>query len=330
MTAEFEKFLASIKKDPAFISVGFTNWKEAVAAFKRHMNNACHREAVEAIEILPKQVKDIGELCNTLVSKEKAANSAMFKRILQNLCFLARQGLTFRGHGSGIDSNFTQLLQLRSYGCPEILKWMAKKTNKYTSADMQNECLAEQMALYLVRQICRNVATNGFYTIMADECIDVSNEEQFTICLRWVDEELVDHEDVLGLYKLDAIDAGSLVHAIDDVLIKRAHLSHGQCRGQCYDGASNMTGSKSGVAKQIQEKESRAVLTHCYGHALNLAISDTIKQSKLCRDSMDTVFEVSKLIRFSPKQNAGSRLKFQEMKMAILWVFGHFVQLDRL
>ena len=104
------------------------------------MNNACHREAVEAIEILPKQVKDIGELCNTLVSKEKAANRAMFKRILQNLCFLARQGLTFRGHGSGIDSNFTQLLQLRSYGCPEILKWMAKKTNKYTSADMQNEC----------------------------------------------------------------------------------------------------------------------------------------------------------------------------------------------
>ena len=91
-----------------------------------------------------------------------------------------------------------------------------------------------------------------------------------------------------------------------------------------------MTGSKSGVAKQIQEKESRAVLTHCYGHALNLAISDTIKQSKLCRDSMDTAFEVSKLIRFSPKRNVGSRLKFQEMKMVILWVFGHFVQLDGL
>ena len=130
---------------------------------------------------------------------------------------------------------------------------MAKKTNKYTSADMQNECL-EQMALYLVTQICRNVATNGFYTIMADECTDVSNKEQFTICLRWVDEELVDHEDVLGLYKVDAIDAGSLVHAIDDVLIKRAHLSYGQCRDQCYDGASNMTESKSGVAKQIQQK----------------------------------------------------------------------------
>ena len=139
---------------------------------------------------------------------------------------------------------------------------------------------------------------------MADECTDVSNKEQFTICLRWIDEELVDHEDVLGLYKVDAIDAGSLIHAIDDVLIKRAHLSYGQCRGQCNDGTSNMTESKIGVAKQIQEKESCAVLTHCYGHALSLAISDTIKQSKLCRDSTDTAFEVSKLIRFSPKRNA--------------------------
>ena len=79
MTAEFEKkFLASTKRDPAFISAGFTCWKEAVAAFKRHMNSAYHQEAVDSIEILPKQVKGIGELCDTSVSKEKAANRAMF------------------------------------------------------------------------------------------------------------------------------------------------------------------------------------------------------------------------------------------------------------
>ena len=96
----------------------------------------------------------------------------MFKRILQNLCYLACQGLALRGHGSGDNSNFTQLLQLRA---PEILTWMAKKTNKYTSAAMQNECL-EVMALHIVRKICSDVALNGFYTTMADECTDVSNK----------------------------------------------------------------------------------------------------------------------------------------------------------
>ena len=57
---------------------------------------------------------------------------------------------------------------------------MAKKTNKYISATMQNECL-EVMALYIVQKICSDLALNGFYTVMADECTDVSNKEQFTI-----------------------------------------------------------------------------------------------------------------------------------------------------
>ena len=119
-----------MKRDSAFISAEFTYWKEAVTAFKKHMKSACHREATEAIEILPGQVRDVGELLDVASQNEKAVNRAMFKRILQNLCYLARQGLPFRGHSSGDNSNFTQLLQLRAYDCPEILTWMAKKTNK--------------------------------------------------------------------------------------------------------------------------------------------------------------------------------------------------------
>ena len=57
-----------------------------------------------------------------------------------------------------------------------------------------------------------------------------------------------------------------------------------------------MSGSKRSLAAQIQAKEGRAVLTHCLGHALNVAVGDTIKQYKLCHDSMDTVFEISKPI----------------------------------
>ena len=54
------------------------------------------------------------------------------------------------------------------------------------------------------------------------------------------------------------------------------------------------------------------MLARCYGHALNLAVGDTLKQSRLCHDSMDTAFEISKLIRFSPKQNAAfDRIKVE-------------------
>ena len=48
------------------------------------------------------------------------------------------------------------------------------------------------------------------------------------------------------------------------------NAKNADCRGQCYDGASNMHGARKGVAAIITQEESRALYTHCYGHALNL------------------------------------------------------------
>ena len=65
-------------------------------------------------------------------------------------------------------------------------------------------------------------------------------------------------------------------------------------RGQCYDGCSTMAGAKAGVSTKIQELEPRPVFLHCYGHALNLAVSDTIKQSRPMKDCLDTCYEIIK------------------------------------
>ena len=50
--------------------------------------------------------------------------------------------------------------------------------------------------------------------------------------------------------------------------------------GQCYDGASNMSGTKSGLATQIKVEESRAIFSHCYRHSLQLAVADMMKETK--------------------------------------------------
>ena len=307
MKTEHEiKFLASMKRDPAFIIRGYTNWKDATAAFSTHLASRCHKEAVEAKE----QTRDVGEMLSTEHEREKADNRVMFRKIIQNICFLARQGLSLRGHEDGADSNFTQLLRLRAFDSPAVLTWMEKKTDKYTSSDIQNECL-QIMALSILRQVSASIVGSGFFTVMADEYTDVGNKEQFVVCIRWVDETLTDHEDIIGVYNVGTIYANTLTAAIRDVLL-RMNLKVTQCRGQCYDGASNMAGSKRGVAAQLQAEEPRALLTHRYGHALNLAIADAMKQSKVCCDALDTAFEVSKLIRFSPKRNAAfDRIKVE-------------------
>ena len=127
-----------------------------------------------------------------------------------------------------------------------------------------------------------------------------------------MDDSLVDHEDFIGLYQVNDIGASTLTDTIKDTLL-RMGLSLSQCRGQCYDGASNMSGSRSGVATRLLAEEKRAVYTHCYGHALNLAVGTTMKQSKLCCEAMEVAFEVSKLIKFSPKRDAAfDRIKANE------------------
>ena len=137
---------------------------------------------------------------------------------------------------------------------------------------------------------------------MADECVDISNHEQLVICLRWVDHCLDVHEDFLGLYHIADTSANTITAAIKDCLV-RMNLQWNRCRGQCYDGAASMAGCRTGVASQILALESRALYTHCYGHSLNLAMCDTIKKCKLTRDALNAVYEISKLIKFSPKRN---------------------------
>ena len=83
-------------------------------------------------------------------------------------------------------------------------------------------------------------------------------------------------------------------------------------RGQCYDGASSMAGSRGGLATQILQAEPRAVYTHCYGYALNLACSDTVKKWKMMRSDLDIMYEITKLMKKSPSHKADlERLKQQ-------------------
>jgi len=114
------------------------------------------------------------------------------------------------------------------------------------------------------------------------------------------------------MYMVPSIDAKTLTSVIEDTLT-RMNMSLQNCRGQCYDGARNMSGAKREVAANITQKEPRAVYRHCYGHALNLAVGDTVCSCKILRDTMDTVHEVSKPIKYSPKRD----VQFEELKSNI-------------
>ena len=130
-------------------------------------------------------------------------------KLLSNVRYMARQGLPLRGDGEEDDSNYNQLLGLRGTDDARVLDWIKRKSDKYTSPDIQNEML-EILGKMVLRRIVADVQNALFYAIMVDETTDCSNQEQVMLVLHWVDDSLVVHEDFFGLYNVPSINADTL------------------------------------------------------------------------------------------------------------------------
>lgn len=97
---------------------------------------------------------------------------------------------------------------------------------------------------------------------------DVSGGEQEAICLRYVDHDLVLHEEFVGMYEVLVTTGENLAKVIMDVLL-RLNLSISGLRGQAYDGAANMAGIYSGAQAFIKQHQPLAPYVHCGAHCVN-------------------------------------------------------------
>ena len=111
----------------------------------------------------------------------------------------------------------------------------------------------------------------------------VSNKKQLTFCMRWVNNDLEVFKKCLRIYEISDIKSRIIVTVMEDILL-RYHLNLYLCRGQCYDGASNMLAKSSSIATQFFAEQPKAHYTHF--HALSLSLS--LKNTKILRDTMGT------------------------------------------
>ena len=298
----YEKGLLTFTAHPktAFFIEGFNNWKKAVERFHEHEKAECHKEA--KMKILSSRTPTVKEQLSNEAAKNRAENRRMLLKMISSIKYLLRQGLAIRGHSES-EGNLVQLLSLRSEDDPKLTSFL--KQQRYLSHEIINEIIGNAV----LRQILSNIHEAMWYSVLADETTDISNQEQLSLSIRWVSKTHEVHEDFIGLVHVPNITASVLVLAIKDVLV-RCSLPLGQCRGQAYDGAANMMGHLRGVATQLQTEETRAIPVHCFAHCLNLALQDTAKKSEPIKNALDIVVEICKLITFSPKRS----LVFQQCK----------------
>ena len=139
----------------------------------------------------------------------------------------------------------------------------------------------------------------NYYSVIADEVCDISNKERFSIFLRYVHDKAV-KEMFLDFVEVERITGHVMASALLRCLSDWG-LSCADMRGQCYDGSSNMSGTKNGCKSIIQEHAPMATYTHCAAHILNLAIVSAcniqaFKSTEAC------IEEISRFFKYSAKQ----------------------------
>ena len=293
---------AETNKDFAYISKGFRSWKKAPKCFREHELSKPHVTA-KTYQIIVPRCADVSEMLVKTLSKAKSDQRRYFIKVMQCVQYLGRQGIAFLGNNNSND-NFHQLLLLRGKDDPMILEKLKDDSNKrkykYIHPDYQLELLTI-MAHQVLNMVLKPIRSNGIFSLMSDEWTDISNLEQLSICTRTVNDGLIVHENFLGFYEIPNIKSKTIVSVIKDALI-RMQLPLSNCRGQTYDGASNMLGKKSGVAALILEEQPKALPTHCHAHSLSLSVKDMCKNVKILNDTMGTVGEICILVKYSPKR----------------------------
>lgn len=282
----------------AFVETGFQNWKKALQRFKSHENSALHRAASTALTALNVGLNVASALSESKQNQMKESRKALMA-ILSSIRFLAFQGLALRGHDDD-EGNLKQLLLLREADVPGLAAWLSRTGYKWISGDIQNEML-ELITHSMLRSLMKEVHGAGFYAVIADETSDITTQEQVSFCLRYAKENLEVEEVFVGFYATADTRARTLFSILKDVLC-RFNLRIENCRGQCYDGAANVSGKSGGLQALVQEIEPRALYVHCLAHTLNLSLQDLCTKIDVCRDFVSLFTDLVNFVRTSPKR----------------------------
>ena len=168
-----------------------------------------------------------------------------------------------------------------------------------------HKCKTEILQLLgnsIVRGITRSIKALLIMqcSIIIDGTQDICGVEQESICIRYVDHDLVPHEVFVGLYEVSGTTGEAIARVARDVLL-RLNIPIAYLRGQTYDGAANMSGMHSGVQAETKKQQPLASYVHCGTHCLNLITQSACESSPLICDALQRVHELGTLNKLSAK-----------------------------
>ena len=127
-----------------------------------------------------------------------------------------------------------------------------------------------------------------FLLWLTNEAADVSNKENLSLVLRYVDSSKNIREEFVGFRLCGEETTGNAIKELIINSVRDLGLTMDNCRGQSYDGAGNMAGRYVGASTLIQHQFPKAIYVHCMNHRLNLCVADTCSLA-MVQNMMGTV-----------------------------------------
>ena len=298
-----------------FVTTPFKAWIKMSSKAADHAKKHYHNFAMTKMEEFLTRYEDPSMTVSTLVETESRRiienNRQVVDSLLKVVMLLGKQGLALRGHrddkidwahddGSHNEGNFIQLVRFQAETDDVLSRHLASapRNATYTSKTVLNE-LINIIGNTIRADIIREVKQSKFYSIIADEVTDAANVEQLSLVVRYVFDSNVKEVfvDVLEVERITGIVLGEAILK----WLRTHELSLMNLCGQCYDGASNMSGARLGCMSIVQKEVPAALYIHCASHQLNLAVMSACKIQAF-KNVESCLGEISRLFSFSPKR----------------------------
>ena len=280
-----------------WVSKPFYNWKKATEKMRTHAQSNIHQQSCEA-ELAAARSMQEGSIIQQLQQVEehqRLKNRAAIKALLRCTHFLVC-------HHIPHTTNFEELIDLVvSCGAEDLKSFneSAGKNATYLSKIAVVEFI-DAIGLWAEESLLKRLCQAPFYSIMADECTDVSVIEELSIYCRWV-EKGVPVEHFLEIVPLKKADALSIYTSIIGCLtIKTIPL--GKLIGMGFDGAAAFSGKHSGVQSYLKKNAPHALFVHCHCHLLQLACVQAANGTTGIKHVYTTLITLWKFFQRSPKR----------------------------
>lgn len=290
--------------------VGFDNLNSLTLAICRHEKSINHIKCFLQINtfgrnridhLLDEQKKTSDLMHNEKVKK----NRAILKRMIDAVCFLAKQELPLRGHDESSTSinrgNYLELLELIRLYDPILDNHLKESTVfRGTSSAIQNDLIASVGSL-ITDKLKEELNQADFVALILDETSDIINKSQLSTVIRFIDKNGDAQERFLNI--TDVSNDRSATALFEHVKIILNNFDVGKkLVAQTYDGAAVMSGQNNGLNVKVQELYPCAFFVHCYSHMLNLTLQQSASNIKECRVFFQTISGLAAFFSKSSKR----------------------------